>query len=380
MSFRKKSIEDKIRTVIDLDDCQSLLDISLNHNKHIKNKIDHLSENVIGHFTLPYSIVPNVLINNKIYNIPFVTEESSIVAATSKAAKFWGKYGGITTIIRNMEKRGNVYFLASDDEFKKIREMVEENKIYLIDSISDIQERMVERGGGVTDIKIVDLPQIKEGYRRLDVAFLTADAMGANFINTILECFAKKLEEIADVEIIMAILSNFTPNCEAVAYGTVSIEDIEKEYSKGFVKKFELAIKTAKQDIWRQVTHNKGIMNGVDSVLMATCNDYRAVEACVHNYTSIRNNGSLTDINIGGGELIFKIKIPLPVGLVGGAISNHPMAKVSKKILNNPSIDEFMGILATVGLLQNFSAVAALVTEGIQKGHMALHQSNIERR
>ena len=240
---------------------------------------------------------------------------------------------------------------------------------------------MRKRGGGILDIRIKDKTDLEPNFYQLEGTFNTVDSMGANFINSILEEFSKVLEaEIAnaedlkpedrDVEIIMCILSNFTPNCLVRAEVSCPVDSLAMEGVTGeaFVQKFINAIKVAEIEPYRAVTHNKGIMNGIDSVILATGNDFRAVEACVHAYASKEGKyQSLTHAKVENDIFSFWIEIPVSVGTVGGITKLHPMVKFAHEILGNPNADELMEVIAVAGLAQNFSAVRSLVTTGIQK-------------
>lgn len=232
-----------------------------------------------------------------------------------------------------------------------------------------------------------------QGIYQLSVTFLTADAMGANFINSVLEEMAGRLPSLliengaggGDVEIIMAILSNYTPECLVHCHveGHVSTFDrIDPGKSgKELARHFKTAVDIALHDPYRAVTHNKGIFNGMDAVIMATGNDYRAVEACGHAYASRDGSyRSLSSMELEGDAFMFKLEVPMAVGTVGGLTGSHPMAAASLELLGNPSSEELMQIIAAAGLANNFSAVRSLITTGIQHGHMKMHLGNILRQ
>ncbi|MEC7264031.1 MAG: hydroxymethylglutaryl-CoA reductase, degradative [Bacteroidota bacterium] len=351
---------------------------------------DEFIENTLTNYYLPFAVAPNFLINGKFYAIPMTIEESSVVAAASKAAKFWLDKGGFKTTILGTEKVGQVHFMYKGNP-KKLHEFFK--KIYpnLLSSVASITQNMEKRGGGINAIELRDCTNKISNYYQLHCAFETLDAMGANFINSCLEQFAKTLKEQAkayedfsevekNIEVVMSILSNYVPNCLVRAevecpVDKLVIKDISAEE---FAQKFVQAVDIANVEPYRAVTHNKGIMNGIDAVVLATGNDFRAVEAGVHAYASRSGNySSLTHASIKDGIFKFWIEIPLALGTVGGLTSLHPMVKLALEILQNPSAKELMRIVAVAGLAQNFAAVKSLVTTGIQKGHMKMHLLNM---
>ena len=249
---------------------------------------------------------------------------------------------------------------------------------------------MESRGGGINDIKLIDKTSDLSGYYQIFSTFNTVDAMGANFINSCLEDFSKtfcnsitkfnrkELKE-KDVEIIMSILSNYVPNCIVKSSLSCSVSELNKlePETKNFASRFVKAVEIANNDIHRAVTHNKGIMNGVDAVAIATGNDFRAIEAGAHAYASIGKYKSLSNAYIENEIFYFELKLPLAVGTVGGVTNLHPLVKLALNILENPNTNELMNIIASVGLAQNFGALRSLVTSGIQKGHMKMHLTNL---
>ncbi len=351
---------------------------------------DDFIENTLTNYYLPLGIAPNFLINENLYALPMVTEESSVVAAASNAAKFWLDRGGFKAEVISTVKNGQVHF----NYFGNVTEMTTFfNKIKpaLIASIEDIQQNMKKRGGGLLDITLQDHTKELDGYFQLHCTFETGDAMGANFINSCLETFATTLEKEAAVypvftkankypEVVMSILSNYVPECTVRASVSCKVKDLAQKDITGeeFATKFVRAIEIAKTAPRRAVTHNKGAMNGVDALVVATGNDFRAVEAGVHAYAARTGKyTSLTDAKIEGDTFHFWIEIPLAIGTVGGLTRLHPVVKVAFKILQQPDAKELMKIMAVSGLAQNFAAVRSLTTTGIQKGHMKMHLMNI---
>ena len=366
-----------------------ILDKYLNSNKDIQAIHDSFSENSISNFYLPYSVSPNFLINDKIYTVPLVTEESSVVAALSNAAKFWFDKGGFKTEVKSFTKKGQIHF--SFDGYKNIlEEFIKINEKEILKSTDIIAKNMKKRGGGISSIQLIDKTDELKNYFQLSVDFNTSDSMGANFINSCLESMSKKIKELSDeyfkknnygINIIMSILSNYTPDCIVESYAECDINDlvdIANIEPKEFAEKMKYAFDIAKIDISRAVTHNKGIMNGIDAILIATGNDFRAVEAGIHAYASSNSKyQSLSECSISGNKFRLSLKIPLSVGTVGGITDLHPLVKLSLQILDNPSSKDLMCIIASVGLAQNFAAVKSLITSGIQEGHMKMHLINL---
>ncbi len=348
---------------------------------------DEFIENTISNYYLPFGVAPNFLINGNMYTIPFAIEESSVVAAAAKSATFWLDRGGFKSTVLGMVKMGHVHFLWSGNDYDKLNVIFEANKNRLIESTEDITKNMRARGGGILNIQLVDKTIEEPDYYQLEVRFDTRDSMGANFINSCLETLAKEWKEIVNenhelpVTVVMSILSNFTPECVVRAEVSCKIEDINEGSgieNQEFADKFIRAIRIAKAEPYRAVTHNKGIMNGVDAVIIATGNDFRATEACAHAYAAKDGRySSLSHAEVKDGVFRFWIDLPLSVGTVGGIISLHPMVKFAHELLGNPSAEELMQIAAVAGLAQNFSAVRSLITSGIQKGHMKMHLLNI---
>ena len=356
----------------------------------LQSILDGFIENSIGNFPIPLGVAPNFKINGKVYAIPMAIEESSVVAAASSAAKYWFDRGGFKAEVIDMKKIGQVHFKWKGDKDKLINEF---NKIKnkLREDTKEITSSMEERGGGLHSIKLVDFTDKIPNLYQIKAEFYTCESMGANFINTVLEQFATTLKNYfvshdafkeKDIEIIMSILSNYTP--DSIVHSEVSCHVDElingKSINDGklFAEKFKTAVDIARKDTFRATTHNKGIFNGIDAVIIATGNDFRAVEACGHTYAA--GDGqyrSLSKCEIEKGIFRFWLDIPMAIGTVGGLTRTHPMAKRSLEMLGNPGVQDLMKIVASVGLAQNFGAVKSLVTTGIQKGHMKLHLSNI---
>ena len=399
IGFSKLSKQEKIEWICSnyLDNSKEnieILDKYLNTDINIQSIHNTFSENTLSNFYFPFSIAPNFLINNNNYCLPMVIEESSVVAAASNSAKFWYDKGGFSANVIGIEKIGQIHFLFNGDS-QKINSFVNDNMNKLIDSTSSISLKMKERGGGINSINLIDKSSEYNNYYQISVSFNTIDSMGANYINSCLESITKKLieeikisneltEEEKDINIIMSILSNSTPNCivEAKAECKINdIGDINGLSGNEFAEKFFHAIQISKIDLGRAVTNNKGIMNGIDSVLMSTGNDFRAVEASVHSYASKDGKyKGLTECSIDNDIFSIKLKLPIALGTVGGIIDLHPLVKLSHKILGEPNSSTLMEIVAVAGLAQNFAAIKSLITTGIQKGHMKMHLINLLKK
>ena len=351
---------------------------------------DEFSENTLTNFFIPLGIAPNFLIDNKNYTIPMAIEESSVVAAACKSAKFWSKRGGFKTEIIDVVKTGQVHFKFNGDK-NKLYKFFENSKSKILNDCNEISENMKARGGGILNINLIDKTSEISDYFQLSSDFNTVDSMGANFINSCLEQFAKSFEteflesklfdENENLEIIMSILSNYVPQCLVKAEVRCKLNELKNgdiEEPIKFARKFIDAIEIAKNDISRAVTHNKGIMNGIDAVVIATGNDFRSVEACAHAYAAKEGKySSLTHAKIEKDEFIYWIEIPLAIGTVGGITNLHPLVKWCLKLLKNPNGKDLMRIIAVAGLAQNFAAIRSLITSGIQLGHMKMHLINI---
>ena len=347
-----------------------------NDDEKLQQLHDDFIENTITNFYMPFGIAPNFVINNRAYVIPMVVEESSVVAAASLVGKFWSTRGGFKTTVIGTTKIGQVHFMYAGDK-KGLQDYFIKNKTELFAATASITKNMEKRGGGILDIKLIDKTNKLPNYYQLHVTFETKDSMGANFINSCLEAIAKKFET-ADIEIVMSILSNFVPECLVRAELSCSIDDLGGENPQKFAEKFHQAVKIAEIEPYRAVTHNKGIMNGIDAVVLATGNDFRAIEAGAHAYAARSGTyTSLSHCSIDDGVFKFWIEIPLALGTVGGLTALHPMSKISLQMLQKPSARVLMQIIAAAGLAQNFAALRALTTKGIQFGHMKMHLQNI---
>ena len=389
--FSKLSKTEKIEWLLesyfsDKNSARNLVTKYWNSDEKLQKLHDEFIENTITNYYLPLGVAPNFLINEKLYTIPMAIEESSVVAAASKAAKFWLDRGGFKAEVISTEKIGQVHFIYTGD-FETLQSYFNVIKPKLFTDTAHITKNMERRGGGILDIELKDKSSVLDNYYQLHATFETQNAMGANFINSCLEQFAKTFKNEAsealndNIEIVMSILSNYVPNCLVRAEVSCSISTLKsKDISDPelFAKTFKQAINIAEVEPFRAVTHNKGIMNGVDAVVLATGNDFRAVEAGIHAYASKGGKySSLTHCSIENDIFKFWIEIPLALGTVGGLTRLHPLVKFSLELLEHPSAKDLMQIVAVAGLAQNFAAVKSLTTTGIQQGHMKMHLMNI---
>ena len=397
--FSKMSKDEKINSILEhslghgphLTRYKKLLESFWHEDSQEQKNFDQLSENTLSNFYFPFGVCPQVFINGKDYCVPMVIEESSVVAAASKASKFWLKRGGFKAEVLSTQKVGQVHLIWSADPLV-LKKFFKDRQESLRKELSSLLSNMEKRGGGLTEMKLVDKTHDEPGYFQIQCQFETCQAMGANFINTVLEALAQNLkEQVAQhfsfqkdkspLEIIMAILSNYTPQCLVEASVECLVEELGEcsgMSPREWAKKFERAVGISKVDIHRATTHNKGIFNGIDAVVIATGNDFRAVEACGHTFAARDGQyRGLSDCSLHGDLFSFRLKIPLALGTVGGLTSLHPLAKFSLELLGNPSSSRLMEIAAVMGLAQNFAAIRSLVTTGIQKGHMKMHLFNI---
>jgi len=361
------------------------------HRDPLSQKLyDEFSENTLGNYFFPYGVAPNFLINGKMYMLPMVIEESSVVAAASGAAKFWAERGGFHSEVSGLKKIGQVHFTWNGG-FDLLKSHFSELRSLMLANTERITANMRKRGGGILDIELVDMTSRIPDYYQVKATFNTRDSMGANFINSCLEEFADTLRDFAsaraefsgfNLNVIMSILSNYTPECLVRTWVEGEIKDghtYDDHYTdREFVKRFETGVRIAEADMYRATTHNKGIYNGIDAVVLATGNDFRAVEACGHAYASRSGQyKSLSHVEITGNSFRFTLEVPMALGTVGGLTHLHPLAKISLQLLGDPDAAQLMMIASAAGLANNYSAVKSLVTKGIQKGHMKMHLLNI---
>ena len=360
-------------------------------NEKTQKLHDELIENTITNYYLPFGVAPNFKINGKLFTIPMAIEESSVVAAASKSAQFWMDRGGFKSTVISTTKIGHVHFMYHGNE-AKLERFIADVTPQLFADTSEMTANMQARGGGILSARLVNKTDELEGYHQLEVRFETCDSMGANFINSCLEQFSKTMQEQImmvdymtdaekEIQVVMCILSNYTPECIVRSEVSCPVEMLNADAGISpdeFATKFMRAVRIAEIEPYRATTHNKGIMNGIDAVVLATGNDFRAIEAACHTYASRSGKyTSLTHCEVKEGIFTFWIEIPMALGVVGGLTNLHPMVKFALEMLGKPNAEELMGIVAASGLAQNFAALRALTTTGIQKGHMKMHLFNI---
>lgn len=349
------------------------------------NKIDKMIENCIGIIPIPLGVATNFVINGKKYLIPISIEEPSVIAAASKAAKIASTGGGFTAEADDSIMIGQIQLISRDkynrDRLKSKRERERVTKI-IIDNKEELLKIANSRSTSVIakDIKVRELydESINNiGYMIIiELIVDTRDAMGANVINTMCESIAPKIEKISNAKVVLKILSNYSIHRLARCRATFPKNLIG---GKKGVDKILLAYAFAYSDVFRAVTHNKGLMNGIDALAIATGQDFRALEASIHAYAARDGKyRSLTKwYKSRKGDLIGEIELPMAIGIVGGIVSVHPIVRIVLKILDIKNVKELASIFAAIGLAQNFAAIRALADEGIQKGHMKLHARNI---
>ncbi len=382
--FHKKSVEERIseiasRTGLSAQDFEILrkdgpLEISL---------ADRMIENVIGTFSLPLGVATNFRINGKDYLIPMAIEEPSVVAAASYAAKLAREAGGFRTSSDEPLMIGQIQLVDVPD-MEKAKHNILERKQEIIEACNRKDSTLVKFGGGARDVEVREI-DTKEGKMLIVHLIIDVrDAMGANAVNTMAEAVTPLLENSSGGHARLRIISNLADRRIARAEAVWTKEALEKS-TKGLMKGEEVvdavlqAYAFAEADSYRCATHNKGIMNGIDAVVIATGNDFRAVEAGAHSYAS--RDGSYKPLTKyrkdGEGNLVGSIELPLAVATIGGATRTNPVSKLCLEILGVKTSKELVEVIAAVGLAQNFAALRALATEGIQKGHMRLHAKNI---
>ena len=380
--FYQKPLEERKETLLNHPSLSNEAKERLKNDLSLPESVaGQMVENQIEIYGLPYGIVPEIIVNAKSYIVPMVTEEPSVIAAASYASKLINLAGGTTTIQEKREMIGEIAIVKSPLTLEAVKAKLEEQKESLFIIANNAHPSIVKRGGGIRDIWVEEKSSDKEQFYIFYVSVDTQEAMGANMLNTILESLVSPIEAMTEGESIMAILSNLATNSVVTAKCVLSPRILDTKTTKGevVVDRIVLASEFSKADPYRATTHNKGIMNGIDSVVIATGNDWRAIEAGAHGFASLSGKYQpLTNwTKDETGNLVGTITLPLPVGTVGGSISIHPGAQFAHELLGHPSAVELAGIIASIGLAQNFAAVKALVTDGIQKGHMRLQAKSL---
>ena len=379
--FSKKSYRERL----ELLRAQALLSpekqTSLEQDEQVSLAVaDQLSENVVGTFSLPYSIIPELVVNGQDYTVPYVTEEPSVVAAASYASKIIKRSGGFTAQVHERQMIGQVaLYQVADPELAQ--EKIASKKAELLELANQAYPSIVKRGGGARDLHV---EQIKSETDFL-VVYLhvdTQEAMGANMLNTMLEALKPVLEELSQGQSLMGILSNFATDSLVTASCRIAFRYLSPQRDQGreIAEKIALASQFAQIDPYRAATHNKGIFNGIDAILIATGNDWRAIEAGAHAFASRdgRYQGlSQWTLDMEREELVGEMTLPMPVATKGGSIGLNPRVALSHELLGNPSAKELAQIIVSIGLAQNFAALKALVSTGIQQGHMKLQAKSL---
>ncbi|MDU3188799.1 MAG: hydroxymethylglutaryl-CoA reductase, degradative [Streptococcus mitis] len=379
--FSKKSYHERL----ELLKAQALLSPerqeSLEQDEQISVTVaDQLSENVVGTFSLPYSLVPEVLVNGQEYTVPYVTEEPSVVAAASYASKIIKRAGGFTAQVHERQMIGQVALYQVDD-LDLAQEKIASKKAKLLELANQAYPSIVKRGGGARDLHV---EQIK-GETDFLVVYLhvdTQEAMGANMLNTMLEALKPVLEELSQGQSLMGILSNYATDSLVTASCRIAFRYLshQKDQGREIAEKITLASQFAQADPYRAATHNKGIFNGVDAILIATGNDWRAIEAGAHAFASRDGHYqglSQWTLDLEREELVGEMTLPMPVATKGGSIGLNPRVALSHELLGNPSAKELAQLIVSIGLAQNFAALKALVSTGIQQGHMKLQAKSL---
>ncbi len=380
--FYQKSLEERKETLLNHPSLSNETKERLKKGLALPESVaGQMVENQIEIYGLPYGIVPELIVNEKSYIVPMVTEEPSVIAAASYASKLINLAGGTTTIQEKREMIGEIAIVKSPLTLEEVKTKLEQQRESLFTIANNAHPSIVKRGGGIREIWAEEKSTDKERFYIFYVSVDTKEAMGANMLNTILEALVSPIEALTGGESIMAILSNLATNSVVTARCVLSPRILDTRTTKGedVIDRIVLASEFSKADPYRATTHNKGIMNGIDSVVIATGNDWRAIEAGAHAYTSLNGQYQpLTSWTKDESEnLVGTITLPLPVGTVGGSIAIHPGAQFAHELLGNPSAVELAGIIASIGLAQNLAAVRALVTDGIQKGHMRLQAKSL---
>ncbi len=372
--FYKQGVKERVGKIVELAGLTSEDAKTLSTGLSIE-QADQMTENVIGTYNQPFGVALNFLINGKDYIVPMATEEPSVIAAASNAAKIVRECGGFSTKSTFPIMIGQIQLTAIGNH-ENARELILAEKNDLIRKANELDPVLVKFGGGLRDVKVRILDSIIGKLLVVHLHVDVRDAMGANAVNTMCEALAPRLEEITGGKVYLRIISNYAIERLARAKAVVSKDVLGgEEVVDGIIACYALA----DADVYRAATHNKGIMNGITAVVLATGNDTRAVEAGAHSYAS--RSGVYKPLSIyrknADEDLECEIELPVAVGLVGGATKTHPTARTAVKILGVESASELSEVLAAVGLAQNLAALKALSTEGIQRGHMELHARNI---
>lgn len=376
--FSKKSPEERIHYLEEQDFlADSSLEIVTNQDLLSLSLANQMAENVIGRIALPFSLVPDVLVNGKVYQVPYVTEEPSVVAAASFAAKIIKRSGGFLTTVHNRKMIGQVALYDVQDS-QHAKESILNQKQQLLEIANAAHPSIVKRGGGACDLTI----EIKEGFLIVYLMVDTKEAMGANMVNTMMEALSSPLEDISKGKSLMSILSNYATESLVTATCRVDLRFLsrQKEEAIKLAQKMTMASQLAQVDPYRASTHNKGIFNGIDAIVLATGNDSRAIEAGAHTY-AVKDGQyrglSKWSYKVDDNFLEGTLTLPMPVATKGGSIGINPSVQLAHDLLGRPNAKELASIVLSIGLAQNFAALKALVSTGIQAGHMKLQAKSL---
>lgn len=360
-------------------------ELLLANGLHLTDELaNNMIENHLTNYELPLGAALNFLVDGKEYVVPMAIEEPSVIAAASAGAKIIAQSGGFKTTISDRIMIGQVA-LKEVPDLALAKEVLEQQKNEILKKANEAHPSIVKRGGGATDLLVriieADDEAATPAFLMVHLHVSTLEAMGANIINTMMEGITTFLEELTGGTALMSILSNYATECLASAVCQIPVALLKRDDYSGEEVRDRIieAGQLAYVDPYRAVTHNKGIMNGIDAVVLASGNDWRAISAGAHAYAS--RNGQYRALSTWkkaeNGDLIGQLTLPLPVGSVGGSISIHPAAQFSKRLMGYQTAKELEAVIVSVGLAQNFSALKALVTEGIQKGHMGLQARSL---
>ncbi|AYY63567.1 hydroxymethylglutaryl-CoA reductase, degradative [Streptococcus sp. FDAARGOS_522] len=376
--FSKNSPEERIHYLEEQDFlADSSLEIVTNQDLLSLSLANQMAENVIGRIALPFSLVPDVLVNGKVYQVPYVTEEPSVVAAASFAAKIIKRSGGFLTTVHNRKMIGQVALYDVQDS-QHAKESILNQKQQLLEIANAAHPSIVKRGGGACDLTI----EIKEGFLIVYLMVDTKEAMGANMVNTMMEALSSPLEDISKGKSLMSILSNYATESLVTATCRVDLRFLsrQKEEAIKLAQKMTMASQLAQVDPYRASTHNKGIFNGIDAIVLATGNDWRAIEAGAHTY-AVKDGQyrglSKWSYKVDDNFLEGTLTLPMPVATKGGSIGINPSVQLAHDLLGRPNAKELASIVLSIGLAQNFAALKALVSTGIQAGHMKLQAKSL---
>ncbi|HFH6834087.1 TPA: hydroxymethylglutaryl-CoA reductase, degradative [Streptococcus agalactiae] len=376
--FSKKSPEERIHYLEEQDFlADSSLEIVTNQDLLSLSLANQMAENVIGRIALPFSLVPDVLVNGKVYQVPYVTEEPSVVAAASFAAKIIKRSGGFLTTVHNRKMIGQVAIYDVQDS-QHTKESILNQKQQLLEIANAAHPSIVKRGGGACDLTI----EIKEDFLIVYLMVDTKEAMGANMVNTMMEALSSPLEDISKGKSLMSILSNYATESLVTATCRVDLRFLsrQKEEAIKLAQKMTMASQLAQVDPYRASTHNKGIFNGIDAIVLATGNDWRAIEAGAHTY-AVKDGQyrglSRWSYKVDDNCLEGTLTLPMPVATKGGSIGINPSVHLAHDLLDRPNAKELASIILSIGLAQNFAALKALVSTGIQAGHMKLQAKSL---